>query len=326
MIKKSILGSNEFWVLDIGSRGNLLPIFRPIAENTNVIGFEPDRNECNRLNQVFSYKKIWKSVKVLPIAVGYEKKNREFFVAQAPVLSSLLKPNHDLVRRDNWKVIRVDKVDTVSLDILNKNGDIPKNVDFIKLDTQGSELEIIKSGEQKIIDNLLGLEVETEFCELYIGQPRFSEIEQYLRIKNFDCYLVLTQNNRDYSPYGQKRTAYCDALFLRNKTWLKNNISVEKRHDALVKLTTIYLLYGLYSEALHLTEDFDSPLYQSVQNRYTEIEEINRHPSIRWRFSLIKGAALCALSPTRERRIRFARFVRNIFSPDGAHWNLDDLP
>jgi hypothetical protein len=57
-------------------------------------------------------------------------------------------------------------------------------VDFMKLDTQGSELDIFRGGEQ-MLKSVRMLEVEVEFNELYLGQPLFGDIDRHLRERGF---------------------------------------------------------------------------------------------------------------------------------------------
>ena len=55
-----------------------------------------------------------------------------------------------------------------------------KSPDLIKLDTQGSELDILKSLSSKQLDEVIYIEIEAEFIELYKNQPLFRDIDLYL--------------------------------------------------------------------------------------------------------------------------------------------------
>nr|WP_244567251.1 FkbM family methyltransferase [Escherichia coli] len=50
---------------------------------------------------------------------------------------------------------------------------------MLKIDTQGSELNILVGGEQ-VLNNTLCIQLEVSFIPLYEGQPSFGEIDVYL--------------------------------------------------------------------------------------------------------------------------------------------------
>jgi Methyltransferase FkbM domain len=57
-------------------------------------------------------------------------------------------------------------------------------IDVLKLDTQGSELGILK-GARRMLTGVRMLEIEVEFNEIYRGQPLFGDIDRFLRARGF---------------------------------------------------------------------------------------------------------------------------------------------
>jgi Methyltransferase FkbM domain len=53
------------------------------------------------------------------------------------------------------------------------------NVDAIKLDTQGSELDILR-GATHVLPTVSLIDIEVEFNELYDGQPLFCDVDRFL--------------------------------------------------------------------------------------------------------------------------------------------------
>ena len=53
--------------------------------------------------------------------------------------------------------------------------------DFLKLDTQGSELDILHGADRILRTHVLGVQVEVEFAPMYIGQPLFADVDTFLR-------------------------------------------------------------------------------------------------------------------------------------------------
>src|SRR6185312_4789850 len=66
-------------------------------------------------------------------------------------------------------------------------------VDFIKLNVQGAELDILKAGG-KALDTALGLLVEVAFVESYLGRPMFSDIDPFLRGAGFTFFDLLAHH------------------------------------------------------------------------------------------------------------------------------------
>ena len=308
------LGDEPLRVLDIGARGELAPRFAPLAARVDVIGFEPNVAECDRLNAALRGS-AWHGARVLPYAVGRAAVNRPFYVTEAPELSSLLEPRAEEVGRGAWRVREIERIDTVALDDLAARGELPRPVDFLKVDTQGSELEILRSGEALVLNGILGIAVEVEFRELYRDQPHFSEVEQYLRGRGFDLLLLEPAHLRSDWPLARKRTSYADALFLRGRAWL----SEPRRTERLRALLSIYLLYGLYAEANALADEFDRSLSAAIEADYAGVGPVE----LRRRLRLAAEAARCILSPSVINRHRLARLARGVQAPDGRAWPVD---
>ena len=71
-------------------------------------------------------------------------------------------------------------VSTKTIDDLDFNGKLT-DVDFMKIDVQGAELDVLKGGVNYLKNNLVGLESEVEFSSMYQDQPLFSELEIFVR-------------------------------------------------------------------------------------------------------------------------------------------------
>jgi hypothetical protein len=74
----------------------------------------------------------------------------------------------------------------VPLDEWCRENDV-RNIDFIKLDTQGSELAILH-GAQQILESTLIVETEIEFNPIYENQPLFGDIDSHLRAQGFELW------------------------------------------------------------------------------------------------------------------------------------------
>ena len=115
-----------------------------------------------------------------------------------------------------------------------------QNVDFIKLDIQGGELNALK-GSQKTLQSTLGLEIEVEFLPMYQGQPFFGDILNLLEERDFEFidFVNLTRWERvSHNGFGQ--LIFGDALFLKTpEFFMACNPPIEK----IASYFAILLLY-----------------------------------------------------------------------------------
>lgn len=59
-------------------------------------------------------------------------------------------------------------------------------LDFLSLDTQGSELEIMQGANQTINKNVIAIQTKASFSSVYENQPLFGDIELHLRQIGFE--------------------------------------------------------------------------------------------------------------------------------------------
>ena len=118
-------------------------------------------------------------------------------------------------------------------------------IDFIKIDTQGYELPILK-GAIKCLDHVIGLEIEVEFVPMYKNQPLFDEVDRFVREKGFELFDI----KRYYWKRGDSKNTgsqkgqlvFGDTLYFKSpeQVLLMDNNSQEK----IVRSICIYLVYG----------------------------------------------------------------------------------
>jgi FkbM family methyltransferase len=170
-------------VIDIGCRWGFADQFPLDASDLRVYGFDPDPEECARLQDLYQ----GKPVRIFPVGLSGKTETRTLHQTHQPACSSLLPPIEDLTR--NYpalgcaRKISESKVNTVTLSAWALSENV-RWADYLKVDTQGSELEILKGGEA-LIRSARALEIEVEFNPIYQGQPIYSDIDLYLRSLGF---------------------------------------------------------------------------------------------------------------------------------------------
>jgi len=193
-------------VFDIGCRWGGIEKFLQFSEGNSfrIYGFDPDAEECKRLEAAYE-KWPQGTVQCVPVALAGAEGKRDLYVTKDPACSSLHRPIQFLA--ENYpalEVIRLEKnvsIDVTTLDKWTQENAV-QAIDYLKIDTQGSELEILKGGE-RILDSVRCIDIEVEFNPIYEGQSLFGETDAYLRSKGFMLWRL---SNLVHYSIGAKRT------------------------------------------------------------------------------------------------------------------------
>ena len=246
--------------MDIGSRAIKHNHFVKTFPHSQYIGFELDTEECKRLSAL-----DFKRHRFYPKAIGRDRETRTLYVTRNPACSSLYEPNVREMRRflecgSFFEVLERKTVETVGLDAWYQDADLP-GADFLELDTQGSELDILQGCKHLLATSILGLQVEVEFYPVYNDQPLFSDIDNYLR--PLDYYLF------DLSRYRLRR-AYLKTrgqLLWGHAFYLKNVHQMNDWQPAqYLSLAAISSYYGFEDYALEILETVLEKKIYSVQS------------------------------------------------------------
>jgi len=171
-------------VFDIGCRWGFQDKWKRLLPNIELIGFDADKAACETLGESEGVS----ANQVVAKALGAEKGQAELFVTIEPACSSLFQPDLELIKDrpallQATSLVSVTPVELTTLDEYGIANGISET-DFMKLDVQGAELNILK-GSQHFLKSIRALEVEVEFNPIYQGQPLFSDIDIFLRAQGF---------------------------------------------------------------------------------------------------------------------------------------------
>lgn len=184
----------------------------------SVLGFEPNKSALDKLESMKKPGDIF-----LDYAIGDGTK-KPYFTCRAQGMSSNLEPNSEFLSLfqayPSWsEILDISTVQTHRLD------DIPqaRNCDYIKIDVQGSELDIFKNSEE-ILKDVMIIHTETMFIEIYKDQPLFSDIEIFLRTHNFMFHTFYNFLKRTFKPLivnnspssGLNQITTADCVFVKH--------------------------------------------------------------------------------------------------------------
>jgi FkbM family methyltransferase len=207
-------------VVDIGALGGLLPELAPIEGHARAIGFDPDPDECDRLNQDARARGL--PHRYLPFAVAGSDGPRTFRVYRKEASSSLLEPNRDYHDRfpesERMDVVKTIEVDTRALGPLLAAEHVEP--EFLKLDAHGVEDEILASLDEGQWAGLLAVHAELLLAPHYVGQTGIGAVHDRLVEHGFELYSLRRYSSRraafdNGAVRSRGQLAFADALYLR---------------------------------------------------------------------------------------------------------------
>lgn len=198
MLLSEALKQERVTLLDIGASLGAHSRWEPFQELMQVVGFEPNETEFNKLKHSANEK--W-----IQAAVAGRSGRRILHLTKVFNNSSLLPPNRAVIDQlelgDGFDVVSELPLDYVNLDESTAVNAV--RADFLKVDTQGKEFEILCGAERLLGCEFVMVEVEVEFCQLYEQQSLFADVDSRLREKGFCRYDL--GNILYVKPRGMKR-------------------------------------------------------------------------------------------------------------------------
>ncbi len=251
-------------LLDVGARGGVQwPWSNMPKELLSAVLIEPDPNEASRLQQQLDQHDCGK---VLSVALWREESKVELYLNRAPGTSSVFPPNKQVLKDfpefGRFDVLEIISISANTIDGLVGAGRMP-DIDFAKLDVQGAELAVLEGGLNHLSANLVGLEVEVEFAELYSGQPLFGDVDRFIReklgLELWDLRGTYWKHEKGMHRPGptKGRLVFGDALYLRPIDGLESwfgAMSLELAQRKLSALVLSALAYGYVDYAAAVLE------------------------------------------------------------------------
>jgi FkbM family methyltransferase len=209
---KKMITTDSPIIVDGGAHtGSVIDLFLKQYASPIIYAFEPVPELGFQLEKKYS---SFANVKVYQKAIGEKSGNIEFNVLNNLVSSSILKPS-EVKKHYHGEKINIKEVVNVSIIRLDEALKEVKEIDILKLDLQGYELEALVGCGDKLSDVKV-ITTEVEFISLYENQPLFSDIDIFLRrheFQLFNLYELWTQQD------GQLTAG--DAVYINNRFFHK---------------------------------------------------------------------------------------------------------
>ncbi len=224
----------------------------------------------------------WKNIKRFPYALSnIKEKFVTLYITKHSGLSSLLKPNKSYLNklpefiRSEFSIKEEVKVPSKKLiNVLDKFSS--EEISHIDIDTQGTELDILKSGEKIIKKNLISITTEVSFREIYKGQCLFKDLDDYLLKFGFEIFELdrsMILNDPDIN-YSKKILFQGDALYFKNPDFIVTN---HKNPGLdLMKLISLLVTFNHFNASIRIlndkkfrqiiSSDYDTSNIKSLEN------------------------------------------------------------
>ena len=214
-------------VIDAGGRYGLHPNWKLFSGELGYFLFEPDFLEVQRLKE--KYRSRTGEVFIYDRALGKECGELEINFFHNRAMSTSVARHKDFItfvgeKKGETKVVRKEKVLMTTIDEFCSGKKF--DVDFLKLDTEGTEFQILGGGVGQLNNSVMGVRCEVNFDHVFKGMPIFSTIHDFMLQHDF-FLLNLGYRGQGYplnefvsvnSQYGIIRD--CDAVWLKRKAVL----------------------------------------------------------------------------------------------------------
>jgi len=204
-IRKKVQTDSPIIVDGGAHKGQMTSLFLRQYSSPTIHAFEPIPDLVDELKFKFGSNE---KVKIYDQALGAEEKKASFKVLKYIGSSSILNPtelNH------HYHPSMMETKRTIDVQQVRLDNTLDSEIDILKLDLQGYELEALK-GSEKLLSRIKIITTEIEFVSLYEAQPLFGEIDIFLRENGFDLFNLYELFTH---PDGQLTAG--DAVYLNTK-------------------------------------------------------------------------------------------------------------
>jgi FkbM family methyltransferase len=258
-------------------------IWNIFAPNLTIYGFDADEDACNFANDNLKLRQINWIEKHIPLAISNQKGESTLYVTKGVDCSSLYPPNESYLNRfaafnEHLKLDFTVDIETTTIDDFCRQENV-QEIDFLYLDIQGAELNVIQGATELLKRSILGIQLEVEFSPLYQNQPLFSDVDSYLRTQGFALFDLITDHPMCRRPrlnslgnFAQNRgqLLWADALYFRDPLG-ENSHPVTQNYHHILKLACLADIFNYSDYSLELFQYLITKYYSQIPPSYINV-------------------------------------------------------
>ncbi|MGD1902798.1 MAG: FkbM family methyltransferase [Geitlerinemataceae cyanobacterium] len=250
---QAILGGGGLTLADVGASYFLPDTWQLLTglPSTTFVLFDPNGSNLQ-------YTRAYPNTRfvTLPCALSGAGGVRTLYLSNTDSGSSLYPPldRHWERESDNsyFFPLKLVDIETFSLEQALDRANV-ETVDAIKLDTQGSELEILLGLDEARWPRLLFVELEVSLQNppLYRGAARVNEVQHAMERKGFNLVNVRTSRGESSTTSGISVPNECDLLFARDASQIAELADRERLARRSIALACTYYLHDFAKQFLN---------------------------------------------------------------------------
>lgn len=255
------LTSEKINFLDLGAAGGVNERWKLLDhEKLSLFLAEPHPESYGNLDN--NNKKVFNK-----IFFSSSAEKKKILLTKKPECSSILNPNYEYLSNfkdyERYSIVDEIECETTTIDEEFKNIDL----DFLKIDTQGSEYDIL-IGSQNKLNRVLGIEIECCFYKLYKGQKLFDDLRVFLEKNDFifeDFLDIIRWERNNFTTLGQPQ--FSNVLFLKP---LNKVIRLYELNSKDKKVILNYILILIIYNRLDLLDELHNKKIDFIDNKNLE--------------------------------------------------------
>lgn len=251
---RALLALNHLVIADVGAAGGLDPRWQSLQPFARFLTFEPRPDNDASDPRVTNF----------PVGLAAEKGNRLLHISRSPHSSSLYSINMAFMGafavRECYETIGETQVEVDTLDnCLAAAGNL--QLDFLKVDVEGAEAEVLEGAEAALGHGVLGVRTEVSFGPRHVDAPLFGELDSFLRQRGFQLFTLsrelMIRENALYNALAQPQCVWGDAVYFLSRESLfarLQKLPGERRAAALAKMVVLLVKHRIYDYSIELIQ------------------------------------------------------------------------